>query len=79
MKKEKTFNFCEYCDKAWENISPPSKEEYKNGLIRIEEGNCQIGAMSILRAKAKRGSHCLSIGGVFCNLNCLIAYIKKNL
>jgi len=37
MKPKKTFQYCENCNKAWEILSPPSKEAYESGMIQITE------------------------------------------
>jgi len=75
MKKTKTFKYCEYCDKAWEDISPPTKEAYKRGLIKIDEA-----VMLLAKPKRKKGcssSHSVYIGGIFCDKKCLLEYLKE--
>lgn len=70
MKNTKSFNFCEYCNKMWENVSPPTKEQYKNGFIKIE------GYSSVL-LNVKNGSHSAFLNGIYCDYKCLLKQIKK--
>lgn len=76
MKEQRTFEFCEECNKAWEVASPPTKQAYNSGLIRIVDGSMLLKKPK----KKKRGetaSHAEWIEGIYCNIECLIKHLKK--
>ena len=70
MKIKRIFKYCEYCDKTWEDVSPPTNEEYQGGLIFINE-------FSTVLLNVKEGSHSANLEGIYCNFDCLIKHIKK--
>jgi hypothetical protein len=79
MKPEKKFTYCEYCNTAIEITSPPTKKQYKKGIIEIKNGTILLSP-KIVKQNHKKGitdSHSKNINGYFCNYRCLIKYIKK--
>jgi len=73
MKEKKIYNCCEYCNKEHKDVSPPTKDQYKQGLICIGEFS------SILLDNFKSGkSHSKSLQGIFCNADCLTKFIIKS-
>ena len=73
MKDKKIFVYCEYCNKAYEDISPPSKEQYKQGVI-------QLGEFSSVLLNVKRNassSHSKNLEGIYCDIDCLTKHIEK--
>ena len=70
MKDRKTFTYCEYCNTAWEDVSPPTKEQYKNGFIKI-------GDSSAVMLDTKGIAHAFSLYGIYCNSDCLMKNIEK--
>ncbi len=60
MKTKKTFVYCEYCNKAWEDISPPSNDQYESGVIKIQE----YSTLLLPKKIAKKGGHSKDINGV---------------
>ena len=71
MKDKKTFRYCEYCDRGWLDVSPPSENEYENGLIEID-GGCVL-----LPKNIAGNTHTANIGGIYCGLECLKNHIAK--
>jgi len=74
MKEEKTFYYCEYCNKAIEKQSPPSTDQYVQGLIQIRDGSILLNNLK------KEKSHAETITGYYCNKDCLhqrLADIRK--
>lgn len=75
MKQAKRFRYCEHCNKAWEDISPPTEEAYESGLITIKPDSSLL-----LPKKAREGNSCATfIGGIFCNIECLENFIHEKL
>ena len=72
MKQTKTFEYCEYCNKAWEKISPPTAEAYKLGVIVIGEFSTIL-----LSNKKGRTSFAIDLKGIYCNIDCLVKHLKK--
>ena len=70
MKKIKRFNYCENCDKAWEDESPPTKEAYKSNLIKLENNS------SVL-LNTTGSTHSKNLDGIYCNIDCLAELVKK--
>lgn len=70
MKNSKTYKFCEYCDTQIEDVSPPSKKSYKDGII-------QIGSGSILLNNPLSNNHASFIEGIYCNIDCLTKHLQK--
>jgi len=76
MKPKKTFQYCENCNKAWEILSPPSKEAYESGMIEIRSGD--LGqAIMLLPEKPGRTSYAFWFAGIYCNVKCLSDYLNK--
>ncbi|MHB8844458.1 MAG: hypothetical protein ACYC7L_06870 [Nitrospirota bacterium] len=42
MKKTQTFKYCEFCDKALLDVSPPTPEQYEQGMITVREGSVAL-------------------------------------
>ena len=72
MKTKKTFVCCEYCNKPYEDISPPDATQYKQGFIKI--GNFSTILLDNLK---KSKGHSFELQGVYCNMECLIKQMKK--
>ena len=81
MKSKKTFKYCEYCGKAWEDVSPPADEEYESGLIEINTGVDGPIATMLLPEKSRSDSSSCAIwfNGVFCSVDCLYKFLKEKL
>ena len=69
-KPEAHFYRCQHCDSLLEAGSPPPREAYRNGRIDISSG------FFLLDLPRTSQSHAASLDGIYCNLECLIAYIK---
>lgn len=70
MKNKKTFLYCEYCNKAWEDVSPLKKEQYDGGFVRL-------GDYSYVTLNSKKPNYTFVLSGIYCNYRCLTEYIKK--
>jgi hypothetical protein len=75
MKETQTFKYCEFCDKALLDVSPPTDEQYDQGMITVQEGRICLGE----ELSKKRGGHVAYFDGVFCNHVCLMSHILKQL
>ena len=73
MKKTQTLKYCEFCDKALLDVSPPTTEQYEQGMITIREGSVCLNEL----VSAKRGGHAAYFEGTYCNLGCLMSQILK--
>jgi hypothetical protein len=79
MIPKKTFKYCEYCHKAWEDTSPSTEEEYENGLIEIKEGVMLLPKEFRIHKKGYPESCAVFFDGVFCNADCLYQFLKNKL
>ena len=80
MKPNKTFTYCEFCNASHEEVSPPSKEQYENGMIKIGENSSILLPIAIVKQNRKKriaDSHAKDLEGLYCNYKCLIGKIKK--
>lgn len=79
MINKTTFHYCEYCKKASEDISPPTKEQYENAQIHIVEGHILLPQSVVAknRKPCVSDSHCKFIDGYYCNIECLQKRINK--
>ena len=66
----KQFTRCEGCRKAILVCSPYTDAQYRQGIIRIEQG-------SHVALDVKVGPHTASLDGLYCDLACLIKKVKS--
>lgn len=73
MKGKKTFKYCEHCNTPIEDVSPPSYEQYEQGVIDITTGRLLL-PKEVAEKRTQPGyamSHAESLDGCYCNLMCL--------
>ena len=78
MKPERTFRFCEWCNKELLAVSPPTDEQYENSMIEIEKGSILIPKATVAKVKKRLGyeSHSTGLSGFYCGPACLIAKVN---
>ena len=79
MKRTKTFNYCELCDRAMDAESPPTREQYEAGLIHIQGDSSVLLPNAVVKRNHKTGhtdSHAKTLDGYYCNYDCLLDHIK---
>ena len=81
MKRAETYLRCENCDAMILEISPPTKEQYKQGLIELGmRGDICSGGSVLLDVKDKPNksvAHSADLRGAFCDWRCLLEYILR--
>ena len=75
MKKKKTYKYCEFCDEAYLDVSPPSKDQYEQGLIEVKG----ISVLLPEEISGRKKTCAMNADGVFCDVECLYQYIKNML
>lgn len=71
MKKQKTFNYCEYCDLPLEQ--EPTLEQYENGMIYLGPESKVL----LPEKAAKKGIYSVDLHGYYCNTWCLLNHLRK--
>lgn len=71
MKEKKTFIYCEYCDTAYEDVSPAREEQYQQGFIIIGKYSHVLLTNQIDKV------HFVNLQGVYCDINCLVKRINN--
>jgi hypothetical protein len=79
MKNTETFIKCEFCGKYISLQSPPSKKNYNNAEIRIEDGIILL-PNKIVKKHHKEGitdGHANDLSGYYCTPKCLYKRIEQ--
>lgn len=77
MKELKTFCYCEHCNAALEQQSPPANEQYESSMITIRNGDILLPS-DLVKRRTTEGhaeNHAESLSGVYCGPACLKARI----
>jgi len=69
VKKPEMYRRCEFCDKKLLDVSPPTREQYAQSMIQIEDG-------SVLLPRETNGTNARYFDGVYCGPACLFAHIS---
>lgn len=80
MKSKKTFHYCEYCNRPIEDVSPPSKKQYEQGVVRIGDYSDVLLSKELVKKNHRKGysdSHCKSLEGYYCNYLCLHEHLRE--
>ena len=75
MKASQTFRYCEQCNAALEEQSPPTLEQYEASMIHVESGTVLL-PLKLVKKRTKKGhaeSHSESLSGVYCGPKCFKA------
>lgn len=75
MKPSQTFRYCEQCNAALEEQSPPTREQYESSMIQIGDGTVLL-PIKLVKKRTKKGhakSHSESLSGVYCGPKCFKA------
>jgi len=81
MKNKKQFKYCEYCNEPHEDISPPTKQQYEEGLISLHEMfSTLLLPKKVAKARTTKGysiGNSFDLAGTYCNRKCLNNHIKQ--
>jgi hypothetical protein len=75
MKPSLTFRYCEHCNAALEEQSPPSRDQYEQSMIQVADGTVLL-PLKLVKKRTKKGhaeSHSESLNGVYCGPKCFKA------
>jgi hypothetical protein len=71
---------CPNCGRPISSKSPPPNKDYERGRIDLDEYSHVLLPSSVVAANFRKGtvdSHVASLSGRYCDLDCLIAYVRR--